>query len=164
MKGVWSLVLGLVMLAAPVAAQTAPTFLLTDTSGRFTLTANPEHNQMFGTPPIPVLSSYVFDFFLKASVTNVQTCATTPAAPVFTADGGKPTPDASNTLTFGTIKSLFPGMTANTEYFACARALGSPNTLSSPRSAVAADAAGLPIPFGFPAAPGRPAVAPSITP
>lgn len=148
-----------------VQAQTpAPTFIISDTTGRFTMNANPEHNQTFGTPPVAVLTSYVFDFFLKASVTNFGSCATTPLAPVISIDGGKPTPDAANKLTFPAIKAMWPAILANTEYYACVRAIGSsPSFVSGPRSSVDADASAAPLPFGFPGTPGQPS-RPTIAP
>lgn len=143
---------GLICMAAPARAQIGPTFVVSDTVGRFTFTPSSDHAGTFGTPPIAVLSSYVVDLFLKAAITDFVACTSTPAAPVASIDIGKPTPVA-NVITTAPIKSLFT-LTPNLEYFACVRSLG-PNG-SSARSAVDVDATGAASPFGFPSSPAKP--------
>jgi len=149
------LLAGLIVLLSAVSASAqiaAPTFIVGPTTGRFTLNPAADYDQTFGTPPVPIVSSLVIDFFLKASVTDFVNCITVPVAPVFTSDFGKPAAVA-NVVTSPAILTLFPTMLPNTEYYACARALG-PNG-SSPRSAAASTLTGNPIPFGFPSAPGK---------
>src|SRR5207245_8324981 len=106
----WRLVVG-VWLALPVALP-AQTFLISDTS-RASWTASPDNAATFGTPPMPVVTSYVAHVFLKTAVPGTTEPATPPA---FTFDFGKPMPDAQNTQTSALLKALTPALQPNVEY------------------------------------------------
>lgn len=142
MKRVGYFVALLVLSAAPLLAQT--TTVISDTA-KVAWTPSLDNATTFGTPPVPVLSNYIARLYLKAAVspcTPVGTCipAEPTTTPVLTLDFGKPAV-VGNTQMSPPIQPL---IVPNVEYYLWLRANG-PGGISP--------GMGIPVPFGFPAAP-----------
>lgn len=120
-----------VMCAAPATVHAQTIILLPGSALSFT--ASPDHNATFAGAPI--VSVYKTTYCLKA----------TPTVCPITVDLGKPSPDATNTIT---VTSIFGSLVSNTEYVATVIATGPGG--DSPASNPTA-------PFGKPGAPGGPA-------
>jgi hypothetical protein len=131
------------------AAQAAPTTVIIVDNSRFAWTASADEGQTFGTPPMPIVTGYRAELFLKSAVTITGTTAlpifTPTGSPIITIDQGLPPKDANNEE-LGPL-NLKSSIQPNVEYVAFIRAVGSGGI--SPLS----NGAG---PFGFPKAPGSP--------
>lgn len=108
------------------------TTIISDTS-KAAFTASSDHNTLFAGSP--VLTSYSIDVYLKTNSTGTGT-------PVTTASLGKPTPNATNDVISGNLKTILT-LSPNTEYIYFVRAIGPGGSNRS----IASD------PFGFPGAP-----------
>lgn len=129
MKTIILTALVLFALAAPAAAQT-PVIVLPSSSIQFT--ASPDQATI-GIDGNPLLTGYSVTYCLKA----------TPSSCLAPVNLGKPTPDATNTITVAT--GIFGSLVANQVYLATVTATG-PGGSSAPSSASN--------PFGVESAPG----------
>jgi len=123
----------LLLCSAPVGAQST---ILIDADSTLGFAPSPDHSATFGTPAVPVLTSYRAEFFLRSQVVSGVPSGT----PAITVDLGKPAP-VSGTITSAPLK---PMVQPNIEYVGFVLAVGSGGV--SPRSN-ATD------PFGYAAAP-----------
>lgn len=117
------------------SAQTTSTLIVSDTS-QAAWFPSPSNDLTFGTPAVPVLTSYIGEFFLKANVVNGVPSGT----PAITKDFGKPAVVGGSQLS----PPLKPMIVVGTEYYLFLSATGPGGT--SVRSAPVG-------PFGFPPAP-----------
>jgi hypothetical protein len=125
----------------------AQTVVLSDTS-KATWSPSPDDGATFGTPPVPILTKYIAELFLKSAVNGAGVPSGPPA---ITLDFGKPAIVAGAQVS----APLKPMIQPNTEYVLFLSAVGpggpSPRTTASP-------------PFGFPSAPKGAASAVTFTP
>ena len=135
-----------ILMATAAGVANAQTQVITDTS-RPQWGPSPDDGATFGTPPVPVVSGYRLDLWLKANVAGGVT--TGPAA--LRLDMGKPAVVAGAQ----TGPFLKPLVQPNIEYVAFPVAVG-------PGGEARGTAAS--VPFGFPSAPRGVATAVSFTP
>ena len=126
------------------AQQPPNTIIISATSGRATWNSV-DYNDTFGTPPMPSLTSFRAEYYLKSAVTVSGTAPnwvfTPSGTPIITADWGKPVPDAMGLITGPFLQ---PQIQPNVEYYLFLREVGPQGV--SPQS----NGAG---PFGFPPLP-----------
>lgn len=141
------LIAALLLCSVPRAYAQAPpsTVILTD-ANKLQWTPSPDDGGTFGTPPVPLVTSYRADIYLKSAVTISGTTFTPTGAPIVTVDYGKPTTDGNGNQTAPV--TLKTSVTPNIEYVAFMRAVGSGGV------SVLSNGVG---PFGFPGPPRPPA-------
>jgi len=127
------LTLLLLLLPVPVVAQST---ILIDADSALGFAPSPDHSTTFGTPAVPVLTSYRAEFFLRSQVSGGVPTGT----PTITVDLGKPTP-VSGTITSAPLR---PMVQPNLEYIGFVLAVG-PGGVSGRSNATD--------PFGYAAAP-----------
>lgn len=125
----------------------AQTFPVSDTT-KASWTPSPDDAATFGTPPVPILTNYVAELFLKSRVNGAGVPS---GQPIITIDFGKPAPVAGQQFS----PLLKPMIQPNTEYVLFLSAVGPGGT--SARTAASS-------PFGFPSAPKGAASAVTFTP